>query len=334
METTKSERIRLGIFLMISIALVLCIVGFFVGQQLLAKHTPYYTRFTESVNGLNPGAKVRWNGVEVGKVTKLEVDQQNLNAVIVHFEVQPGTPIKSSVQANMVGAFSLTGLKTIELTGGQQNDPNLPGGAFVQAGTSQLKQLTGQAETIVFKTESLMNNLLSITSDENLANLAGMLRHFNHLSGQLDSLVTINRAVLDSLPRNSRQSLKQLDLATNAAKLLLDSIQYAVNAINPRGLGKSAQLTLDAFQKSANDLDHKIQDAEISKTLGSFQKAAGQVESTTKHTDQILNRSQEDIAASLKNMKEASENLADFAREIRANPSLLMRSEKKQDRER
>ena len=317
METTKSERIRLGIFLLLSILLVLGVVAFFVGEQLLAKHTPYYTRFTESVNGLNPGAKVRWNGVEVGKVTRLEVDQENLNAVVVHFEVNPGTPIKSSVQANMVGAFSLTGLKTIELTGGLPSDANLPSGSFVSAGTSQLKQMTGQAETIVFKTEALMNSFLTITNDENQANFAGALRHFNHLSGQLDSLVSNNRAVLDSIPRNTHQALKQLDLATTAAKQLVDSIQLALNSINPRGLSKSAQGTLDAFQKSAIDLDKK-----------------DQVQSTTKHTDQMLNRSQDDIASALKNMKEASENFADFAREIRANPSLLMRNEKKQDRER
>ncbi|GHV16331.1 hypothetical protein AGMMS49938_16250 [Fibrobacterales bacterium] len=151
MDTTKGERIRLGIFVLLMSLLVLGTAAFLIGKKITEKYTPYKTRFTESVDGLNPGAKVKLNGIVVGQVTALEVDEEDLTAVIVKFEVAAGTPVKTTMNANLIGGISLTGLKSIELSGGAPSDPNAKKGDFINSSVSGLKQITGQAENIAEK---------------------------------------------------------------------------------------------------------------------------------------------------------------------------------------
>lgn len=331
MQPTKSEQVRLGIFLILGGLLILGIGAFFVGRQMLVHKTPYYTRFFESVNGLNPGAKVRWNGVAVGEVTEVDVDSTSLNAVLVHFELVQGTQMKASVRANLVGGLSLTGLKTIELTGGTNAEPTLPPQSFIPAGTSQLKQITGQAESIIVKSETLLNNLITITSDENQANITSALRSFSHSAQIIDSSVSHNRGNLDSIPKQLHLALSQSVQTLAVASQTMESLQKETSGLRLSNRLDSIDHNLNSAIKA---LQAKIDGTDLNKTLGSFEAAANQVETVAKRADVSVYRNQEDLLAVMKNMKEASANLADFTRQIRQNPSLLMRSEDKQGRTR
>jgi len=208
------------LFIAFTVLLLVGTVIFLVGQKLMEHKVSYYTRFTESVDGLNPGAKVKLNGIEIGQVTRIVVDPKNLRDVVVWFEVAEGTPVKTGMMANLVGGISLTGLKTIELTGGDAKESDVTDGGFVPAGTSSLKQLTGQAETLALKTELIMNNLISMTNEENQANFAGILRHLRQVAAHSDSLLTRNSGSLDSIP----DALKQTLIRTS---LLVDELQKA-----------------------------------------------------------------------------------------------------------
>jgi len=260
METTKAERIRLGVFLILSIVLVLGIMVFYLGKQLTNERTNYYTRFAESVDGLVPGAKVKWNGVTVGQVVLLNIDEKNLQEVIVHFEVEKGTPIKASMSATLVGGLSITGLKSIELTGGTPEEKILKENKEVQAGVSQMKVLTGQTERIVLKLEELMNNLLAVTGEKNQASFTNSLQNVNLLTAQLA-------------------------------------------------------------------------DAKIDKTLLGIQNATTEIEAVTKRADMMLLQSQDDFVKTMKHAKQISENMDDFSRQIKDNPSVIIRGDDKQKRE-
>jgi len=259
METTKGERIRLGIFMAITVLLVLGFGVFFLGKRLSNENVMYHTRFSESVDGLVPGAKVKWNGVDVGKVLELHIDEHNLLAVVVTFEVAKGTPIKASMRANLVGGFSITGLKTIELSGGNPDEPTLPENHEILAGTSQIQQITSRVEIFSVKLEALMNNMLLITGENNQANLAGSLQDLHSVTTQF---------------RNS----------------------------------------------------------DIEKTFIEIQNASKALETLSKRADLMIYKSQEDISTSLRNINEMTENMYDFSQRIKADPSLLIRSEEKSGR--
>lgn len=320
METTRGERIRLGLFIAITLALIAGTAIFLVGKQLTEKKSTYHTRFTESVDGLNLGAKVKLNGIEVGQVTRIVVDSLDLHVVVVWFDVVEGTPIKKGMMANMVGGMSLTGLKTIELTGGAPTEADVEPSGLVPAGTSSLKQLTGQAETLALKTEMIMNNLLTMTSEENLAHFAGILRELYSMSRRMDSLLVGNTESLNSIGPKAVQ--------------LLDKANSTLDEMQKAKLGEKTAHSLANFDKTMSNVDQTVTALQLEKTMQGVRSAVQAVETLAKRSDQTVYRNQEDLSIAVRHMREAMENLNDVSRQVRENPSLLLRGEDKQERSR
>jgi phospholipid/cholesterol/gamma-HCH transport system substrate-binding protein len=316
METTKAERIRLGIFVLFMSFLVLGTAAFLIGKKITEKFTPYKTRFIESVDGLNPGAKVKLNGIVVGQVTGLEVDKEDLNAVIVNFEISSETPVKTTMTANLIGGISLTGLKSIELSGGSPKDPNAQKGSFIPSSVSGLKQITGQAENIAEKIESVLNNLLSITGDYNQKRLMNIATNLDHISAKIDTFFVKNSKDMNEIP-------KQL-------KLVLENANAAV--VELKTIESSTELAIARLDTLASRTDRKIQNLQLEAAIKSINDAAKSAELLAKRGDQLIYRNQEDLSVVVRYLKEAVENLNDVSRQVRENPSLLIRGEEKQQR--
>ncbi|MDR3001179.1 MAG: MlaD family protein [Fibromonadaceae bacterium] len=309
METTKAERIRLGIFMLLMSFLILGTVAFLVGKRITEKYIPYKTRFTESVDGLNPGAKVKLNGIVVGQVTGLAVDPEDLTAVIVRFEVLAGTPIKTTMTANLIGGISLTGLKSIELSGGAPDDPYAPKGEFIQSSVSGLRQITGQAENIAEKVEGILNNLLVITDEQNQKRLVSISTNLDKITARIDSVLQRNSREINQIPKQTSLLLANSNTAVEELLAIEKNMALVVARLN----SKLDSLDAAPVLKSAND-------------------AARALELLAKRSDQLVYRNQEDLTIMIRYLREAVENLNDVSRQVRENPSLLIRGEEKQQR--
>jgi phospholipid/cholesterol/gamma-HCH transport system substrate-binding protein len=316
METTKAERIRLGIFVLTVSFMVLGTAAFLVGKKITEKFIPYKTRFMESVDGLNSGAKVKLNGIVVGQVTGLEVDSEDLTAVIVNFEVSSGTPVKTTMTANLIGGISLTGLKSIELSGGSPSDPNAPRGDFIQSSVSGLKQISGQAEIMAEKIESIMNNLLNITNDYNQRRFTNIVTNLDNITTRLDAVWAKNSNDISEIPKYAKQLLENSNAVAEELKVTGHKITIAV-------------AKLDSL---LSHTDKKVQNTQIEALVKSASDAAKSIELLAKRSDQLVYRNQEDLSATVRYLKEAVENLNDVSRQARENPSILIRGEEKQQR--
>jgi phospholipid/cholesterol/gamma-HCH transport system substrate-binding protein len=270
----------------------------------------------ESVDGLNPGAKVKLNGIVVGQVIGLEVDKEDLTAVVVNFEVTSETPVKTTMTANLIGGISLTGLKSIELSGGNPDDPNANRGDFIQSSVSGLKQITGQAEIMAEKVEGILNNLLSITSDYNQRRLHNIATSLDNVTARIDSILVRNSREFNEIP-------KSLNLVLDNSNSAVLELKTAANKAT------SAIARLDSL---ALHTDRKIQNLQIEAVIKSANDAAKSMELLAKRGDQLIYRNQEDLSITARYLKEAVENLNDVSRQVRENPSLLIRGEEKQQR--
>ena len=316
METTKAERIRLGIFVLSVSFLILGTAAFLVGKKITEKYIPYKTRFMESVDGLNPGAKVKLNGIVVGQVTGLEVDSEDLTAVIVNFEVSAGTPIKTTMTANLIGGISLTGLKSIELSGGSPSDPNALKGSFIQSSVSGLKQITGQAEVMAEKIEAILNNLINITNDYNQRRFTNIVTNLDNITTKLDVLWAKNSNDINEIPKYAKLLFENSNAVAEESKATVHKITLAV-------------AKLDSLLSHA---DKKIQNVQIEALVKSANDATKAIELLAKRSDQLVYRNQEDLSATVRYLRESIENLNDVSRQVRENPSLLIRGEEKQQR--
>ena len=74
---TKEQKVRLSIFLAVAAVLFILIVAAFIYPKLKEKGDIYYINFKgTSVHGLNKGSDVKYQGVKIGMVEDIEVDEK------------------------------------------------------------------------------------------------------------------------------------------------------------------------------------------------------------------------------------------------------------------
>ena len=84
----------------------------------------YYVYTRESVAGLSVDSTVKYRGVDVGRVKEVILNPENTEEVRVTLDIVGGTPIKIDTKAVLV-TQGLTGLVTLNLTGGSREAPPL-----------------------------------------------------------------------------------------------------------------------------------------------------------------------------------------------------------------
>lgn len=291
MEATRAEKARLGAFLVILAAALVVLVLFLVGSRLMVRTDSYFTRMEESVTGLGPGSTVRQNGVDVGQVTAITADSLDIRRTVVHFEVRRGTHIKNDMTA-MLGSYGITGLKYLEISGGSYGAPNVPKGGEVKSSLSMLGRLTARADSIAWKVDRLLGNVIAITEMDNREHLNRMMAASAGLAESLDSMV---------------RDIQQANPGRRISALL-----------------DQADSTVGALRRLAGD--------DVGALIDDYRKAAQQVQQVAGNLDLVVRRTQEDLAISMSNLRESLRNMQSFSRQIRENPSVLLRREDKQER--
>ncbi len=169
------------------------------GKQAL---DPYQAVIQESVAGLNVDAPVKYLGVDVGKVSHIEIDPLNSRQVRLHFLIQRGTPIKRDSLA-VLKTQGLTGIAYIELSGGSAGSPALVAGADGVTPTIPFKlslgaRLENVLSNVLANIDRVSNNLNAVFDTDNRAalraTLADMATVAHALAGQK---AAINEGLLD-----------------------------------------------------------------------------------------------------------------------------------------
>ncbi len=294
MDVSRAEKARLGIFLLVSGAILAASTFFLVGKKLFARKVEYYTRLSESVSGVELGSPVKRNGVEVGNITSIYTDSADITKAIIRFEVNRGTPMKQDMTATL-GSFGITGLKYIEITGGSYDSPDVPPGGEVMSQPSTIGRLMSRADSIAAKVDRLLGNVVSITESQNRESIDRLIRSSAALSASLDTLV------------------------------------MDVSRIKP---GQRMDAIMGEMEAAARDLKAKVRRAEVEETVREYRKAAEGITGVAQKLDVTVLRVQEDLTQSMGNLKETMKNMNTFSRQIKENPSVLLRGESKQERQR
>ncbi|HSM64106.1 MAG TPA: MlaD family protein [Gillisia sp.] len=120
MKKTTSQKIRLGIFVVIG-TLILIAALYFIGnrQHLFTSNIPVFAEF-ENVNGLQVGNNVRYSGVNVGTVSKIEMVAESSILVQMMVEESTGRFIKKDAIAT-IGSDGLVGSMVVNILPGNEN---------------------------------------------------------------------------------------------------------------------------------------------------------------------------------------------------------------------
>lgn len=317
----RAQKIRLGIFLVVSLTILLIIIAFFTAREFFKKEDTYFISYEGiSVGGLEVGSPVKYLGIKVGSISNITIDPEDVNSVIVEIALKPGTPIKEDAEADIT-SVGITGLKNIEIRGGSNEAESLEPESYIQPGSSITEDITGKAEIIAEKVEKVLNNLQNFTEPEKMNKIIQMAEKITLLAdnanitlSKIDSVVTEGQDDVRKTIADARQISSRL----NASSL---SLQETLNRINY--LVKSD--TVGDILGNLRDVSLKLKEAEVGKMIENIASVAGQTQELLLKIDNDLDGSSQDFSESLHLLKVTLDNLAEVSRKINNDPSILIR---------
>lgn len=307
METTRSERIKIGAFMLFCGVLILVFLGYVLSRYLTREYDNYYTVFNESVIGLYNEAQVKLNGIDVGNVTGIEIDSSNLNQVVVRFRVNKGTPIKLGTRAGMTHGISLTGEKQIVLSGGRFDEPDVKEGGYVPAEKTAFDAIANKATDIINHVDSIMINLNSLFSEENSQSISNSLKNFESATQNLNRLT-----------QNLNTPINNISNAANSMKNVLAEIEEAK-------IAAKAGENMDILKEKLEAIDTKAMNENLTQAMESIKQL-------TQRLDQVVYKNQDQVGDAVVELNAVLENLEEFTQKIKNNPSVLIHSENKSRR--
>ena len=307
METTRSERIKLGAFMLFCGILICVFLGYVLKRYLSEQYDNYYTIFDTSVNGLFVDAKVKLNGIDVGSVTSITINEKDLNQVVVAFKVHRGTPIKQGTRAGMTAGMNLTGEKQVILSGGTFSEPNVPEGGFVPAEKSSFDQIANQASNIASHVDSVLINLNTILSTENAENLSRAIKNFEAMTANLKRVTQDMSRPIENISKSA------------------ESMHKVMTEIEDAKIAAKASEDLDLVKQKIEAIDTKTLNDNLAEAMASINQLS-------KRLDQMVYKNQDQVGEAIVELNNVLENLEEFSQKIKNNPSAIIREPAKKRR--
>lgn len=269
----------------------------------------YEAYMRESVAGLSVDSTVKYRGVDVGRVKEIALNPDNPEEVRLTLDIARGTPIKTDTIA-VLQTQGLTGLATINLTGGSRDAP-------------PLEALEGQAYPVIKTGPSLFYRL-----DEAISRLLSE-KGLAKLLADMDTVAMGAAEVLDEENRTAlKRTIKDLSevaqtVAAHKAEMergLNGAAQSADNLVKvTAALNEQVPVLLTRINKSAAAL-HSLTE-ELSQTS----KAVGAVVKETRpELERFSRQTLPETGLLITELRQLATTLTRVARDLEREPNSLV----------
>ena len=275
----------------------------------IKKYTIY---FDESVLGLNVDAPVKYRGISVGKVDKLEINPKNVDQVEVTISVVKTTPVKVTTVAKLT-AQGITGLTYINLTKGQHLAKDLvcekgekypiikTEASFFKNFENSLSDVSSQLTSTLGRTEELLGT-------DNQEKMAELLKHSASLMTKMDLILN------DETIGHIQSTAKNIDAFTIKLNYIMPDVHLFLE--NSSKWEKETSTSIESIMVSYLGLN---------KSMNGISSAMNQGE---KDFAQLNNDIAPNLNATLLDMQELMIKIDEFLEGYRDSPSdILFKSE-------
>ena len=329
------ERVWVGLFVVVAIAVLSATAVAVWGG--FSRNGVSYRAYFKFSGGVQAGTAVRYGGLRVGTVRRVQVDPGNSSRIEVELVVNPGTPIKTDSIARPSSLGPLSDNYIEISTGTQQAALAPPGGVLNSAEPFGLAQIGDTVQDLIPQIERVLDKLTlnldslqatlgradDLLNDRNRANLGQALERANDLLNDgnraklSESLESVNQMLNDSRPKVST-SLTRISDATTRLTPLLDDVSRATSRADDL-LSRLDSVLLE----NRGDLRESV-----SELRGMLTKSTTAVD----QLQRLMNQNASNIDEILENMRLSAENLRTLTEAVKSNPSTLIRGVNAKDR--
>jgi len=236
-----------GVFVL-SFTIASIIFIFWLSQKGFKDDFKYYkTYIHESVGGLSIDSNVKLKGINVGSISDIYIDSQDIERVILTLRIKQNTPIKEDM-ITIIKPLGITGLSYIEITGGSNSanelitsDENI---SVIKNIPSMMLSLEDNINILNSKILKLLNKSDKLLSNKNLDSIESIL---------LDSKIIAQKTIV--LEDTLIQTL--LEINTTTTNMGLSSEELAKNL---KPTIKELYLLLRDVKKTVKRGDYNFKD--------------------------------------------------------------------------
>lgn len=268
---TSSRALRVGLFVVLGLALLVAAIAFVLGGKLFTRHEPLQMRFSGSVYGLQIGSPVVLRGVAIGSVSGIGLA---LNGQSGQIEI----PVTAQIDAGLVRQL------------GQASNPS---SGAAQAGARQiLLGLIAQGLTARLATQSLLTGQLYVDLDVRPdLTLSSTAAHQPAGVPEVPTLPTTLQALQAQLEGvDVKAVLQDVAAIASATRVLLQDPQLQNAVANAAQLTAELRLLTQSMQRELGPLSVATQKtlAQTQVAAQSLSEAATRIAQTAQHLNTTL----------------------------------------------
>src|SRR5688572_26987639 len=176
----EANYVAVGAFILLVLAMAVGFVLWYTDANDSRDVDLYEIYFTGSVSGLDRGSPVRFLGVDVGRVRRLNIDEANPTRVQVVVEIDENAPISAATRASL-GLQGVTGLLYVNLKEQADIDRSAPlrqGSQYpvIEAVESDFDAFLASLPELMGRANTLLERFTRVVSDENLTGIADTIK--------------------------------------------------------------------------------------------------------------------------------------------------------------
>ncbi|MEH2509992.1 phospholipid/cholesterol/gamma-HCH transport system substrate-binding protein [Nitrobacteraceae bacterium AZCC 1564] len=250
---TKANFVLIGAFTLAVVAAAFGFVFWFQNLGAAAQRTPLRIVFEGAASGLRTGGNVNFNGIKIGEVTSIKLDDPK--RVVVITNVDKSAPIRKDSLVGLEFA-GLTGVSSISLKGGSIEAGGVP---VADDGVPTLMADPNAIQDIGEAVRATLQNVNKLVTDNqealrvSMGNLEAFSKSLASNSARIDSIM----AGVDALMGSKDGKEGELQLAAKSFRELAENLDKRSAGLISDGriLISDSRRTLADISRAVNNFD-------------------------------------------------------------------------------
>jgi phospholipid/cholesterol/gamma-HCH transport system substrate-binding protein len=279
---------KVGLFTLLSMIILVALYLWLNGIQVFDRGHDVEVIF-DRIEGLRPGAAVKFSGVDVGRISRIEFDETN--KVIVVMRIIPSFKVPRRTKA-IISSVGVIGDKYMELTPLAYGEPTPSGKRLRGERMISMDQIFNTAYSVMLSLKQITTDIQLVTGQFDRMDLAKLYGRLDRTLSSLERITQNGEPQINELLANlSQASLRIAQASVTASRLLSDIENNGQTATSIRqSLAHIERISIDLEKFSAilatkgPELDMLIKDAHttmqaITQAAQSIDKAVKQISS-------------------------------------------------------